>query len=494
MASEVTDITTSPEAGAVAIRGSALRVGGYGIGMLLSLISVPLLIRHLDGNYWRYVTVIAIVTVVQGITDVGLSQIGVREYSTHAGPDRGHFMANLLGIRASMTAVGVLLGTLFAIVAGYGQTVVLGTLLVGAAMVLTVIQGTFGVPLASRLRLGWVTLLELVRQVLTVGSVVALVLVGARLLAFFAVTVPIALCVLLLTAVVVRDAMPRRPSFDRRKWVMIMRSVLPFVAAAVIATFYLRITVILMSLMATPQQNNYYAIAFSVVTVLVALPPLTVGSLLPILAVAAKDDETRMTYVISRLTEITLIVGAGMGLALAIGAPFVVRVLSGATNAPAATVLQIMSVAILTQFTASAWTYGLLALHEHRSMLAISGLSLVVSVTVTAVLIPMLQAEGAAIGFAAAECAMAGGTYWFLRAARARKPVSGLRVPVRVFVALAGGLSVLLLPIGSFGQAVLSFAVYFAVLVISRSIPPEIAAALGGVHLPRLGATSRASS
>jgi O-antigen/teichoic acid export membrane protein len=127
-------------------------------------------------------------------------------------------------------------------------------------------------------------------------------------------------------------------------------------------------------------------------------------------------------------------------------------------------------------------------------MLAISALSLVVSVAVTAVLIPTLQAEGAAIGFAAAECAMAGGTYWFLRVARARKPVSGLRVPVRVFAALAGGLSALLLPIGSFGQAVLSFAVYSAVLVVSRAIPPEIAAALGEVRLPRLGAASRAPS
>ncbi len=468
------EILTSAEAGATAIRGSALRVSGYGIGMLLSLVSVPLLIRHLDGDYWRYVTVIAIVTIVQGITDVGLSQIGVREYATRVGADRGRFMGNLLGIRGTATALGVLLGAAFAIAAGYGHEVVLGTILAGVGMVLTVVQGTFGVPLASRLELGWITALELVRQVLSVGSVVVLVLLGAPLVSFFAITVPVAVLVLILTVVLVRGSMPRLPLFERQEWMTMIRAVLPFVTASVIGTFYLRITVVLMSLMATPQENNYYAIAFSVVTVLVAIPALTVGSILPVLAVAAKDDDARLGYVVGRLTEITLIVGVGLGLALAIGAPFVVRVLSGAANAPAATVLRIMSVALLTQFVGAAWGYGLLALHEHRPMLFTSTSSLLVSGGVTAALIPSLQAKGAAIGFAAAECVLAVGSYWFLRRARGRRPVSGLRVPVRVLAAACAGVLPLLLPIGSFAQAVASLVLYLGVLVLLRAIPPEI--------------------
>jgi len=40
-------VLDAPEAGATAVRGSALRSGGYAIAIGLSLLSAPLLIRHL---------------------------------------------------------------------------------------------------------------------------------------------------------------------------------------------------------------------------------------------------------------------------------------------------------------------------------------------------------------------------------------------------------------------------------------------------------------
>lgn len=240
------DLLDTPAAGPAAIRGSALRVTGYVIGVLLSLISIPLLIRHLgESQYGLYVTVISIVTIVQGITDVGLGQIGVREYATRRGPDQVTLMRNLLGVRFAMTTVGVALGTAFAAIAGYGNTVVLGTVLAGVGMVLTVVQGTFAVPLSVRLQLGWVTSLDLMRQVLSVAAIVALVLAGAQLLAFLAIAVPVSIAVLIATVLLVRGSMPLRPSFQRSEWIVLMRAVLPFAAAVVVATLYLRISVVL---------------------------------------------------------------------------------------------------------------------------------------------------------------------------------------------------------------------------------------------------------
>jgi hypothetical protein len=41
------DVLDSERAGPLALRGSVMRVGGYGGGMVLALASAPLLIRHL---------------------------------------------------------------------------------------------------------------------------------------------------------------------------------------------------------------------------------------------------------------------------------------------------------------------------------------------------------------------------------------------------------------------------------------------------------------
>ncbi|MCW3032494.1 MAG: oligosaccharide flippase family protein, partial [Solirubrobacterales bacterium] len=468
------DLLDTPAAGPAAIRGSALRAAGYIAGILLSLASVPLLIRHLgESDYGRYVLVISLVTIVQGITDVGLGQIGVREYSTRPPPERGPLMRNLLGVRFTMTALGIVLGCAFAVIAGYGEAVILGTLFAGLGMVLTVVQGTFAVPLAAQLRLGWVTGLDLLRQLLAVSAIVILVLVGAKLLAFFAVLVPVALAVLAATVALVRGTMPLRPTFQRDEWAALLRAVLPFAAAVVIGSLYLRLTVVLMSLLASSKQTGYYAIGFSVISVLIAIPALTVGSALPVLARAARDDSERLSYVLSRLMEITLIVGVGLALMLALGADFVVRVLAG-TGGPAVAVLRIQSIALVTVFVSSSLQYGLLALHRHRQQLIMSATGLLVSAVLTLVLVPVLAAEGAALAFVGGETVLLVYAFVFLRSAHPTMRFS-MRVPVRVAAATAlAGLVALIPGLGSLPSALLAGVVYFGVLAATGAIPAEL--------------------
>src|SRR4051812_23508299 len=163
------DLLDTPEAGPAAIRGGALRVAGYGAGVLLSVGSAALLFRHLgveDGG--RYVTVLALVSIVQGLTDVGLTSIGVRELAVREGDDRRRLVRNMLGLRLVLTSLGVGAAVVFAAAAGYESALVAGTALAGAGLVIQNLQSTLGVSLMVDLRLGWVTLLELIRQILVV--------------------------------------------------------------------------------------------------------------------------------------------------------------------------------------------------------------------------------------------------------------------------------------------------------------------------------------
>jgi O-antigen/teichoic acid export membrane protein len=473
------DLLDTPGAGPAAIRGSLVRVAGYGAGVLLSLLSVPLLIQHLGFiEYGRYVTVISLVTIVQGITDVGLGQIGVREYVIRAGSARERLMRNLLGVRVTLTCVGVGLATAFAGLAGYGHAVVVGTLLAGLAMMLSVVQGTFAIPLSAQLRLSWVTALELMRQILSVAAIVALVLVGANLLAFLAVLAPVALVVLAATMLRVQGTMPMRPAFERADWSILMRSVLPFAAAVVIGTLYLRITVVLMSLLASASQTGYYATSYVVISVLVAIPALTVGSTLPVLARAARDDHERLGYVLQRLFEVTSIIGVGLGLTLALGAGFVMQVLAKGKSPISVDVLEIQSLALITSFLASSWQYGLLSLHRHRALLLISVTSLTMSVLLTLILVPVMQARGAALAFSGAEIVMATSSFIALKLARPDLRVS-LRVPLRVLIAAASASAVLLVPgLGSLPRALIASVLYFGILMALHAVPTELVQAL----------------
>jgi O-antigen/teichoic acid export membrane protein len=288
------------------------------------------------------------------------------------------------------------------------------------------------------------------------------------------VLVPVAIVVLAATLRAVRRTTPARPSFDRTEWSRLIRAVLPFAAAVAIGTVYLRITVVLMSLLASAVQTGYYAISYNVVSQLIAIPALTVGSALPVLARAARDDRERLSYALDRLFEVTLIVGVGLALVLALGADFVIGVLAKGGSPESVDVLEIQSFALLTQFVATPWQYGLLSLHRHRALLLISVGSLAVSVLLTLILVPALQARGAAIAFSGAEVTLAVSSFVLLKRARPDLRFSA-HTPLRVLAAaVLGGVVVVVPDLTSLSRAAISSVVYCVVLVVLRAVPTEL--------------------
>jgi O-antigen/teichoic acid export membrane protein len=226
------DILSTPDAGPAAVRGGVLRVGAYGVGVLLSVASAALLFRHLGVvESGEYVTVLAIVTITAGVTDVGLTAIGVREYAVRGPAERQRLLSLLLGVRIVFTAAGVAAAVGVAGLLGYREAVVLGTLLAGVGLVVQNVQTALAISLQARLRLGALSGTELLRQLLTVVFIAALVLLGAELLPFLAITIPIGLVVLAVTAFLVRDEGSVRPSFGLRELGPLLRDTLPCAAA-----------------------------------------------------------------------------------------------------------------------------------------------------------------------------------------------------------------------------------------------------------------------
>src|SRR5436190_9320524 len=91
------DVLDTPRAGPLALRGGALRVAAYGGGMLLALVSAPLLIRHLhQAGFGRYITALSIATVAVGLTEGGVNAIALREFASRTGRERDAAMANML--------------------------------------------------------------------------------------------------------------------------------------------------------------------------------------------------------------------------------------------------------------------------------------------------------------------------------------------------------------------------------------------------------------
>lgn len=474
------DVLDAPTAGSKAIRGSAVRGAGYVAGALLALASAPLLINHLRvEDFGRYVSVISLIAIVTGITDVGLGTLALREYSVRSGADRDAFMRSILGARIVVTSAGVLIATAFAAVAGYGATLVLGTLLAGIGAVLGAVGATLGVPLATQLRLGWLTAIELGAKAAGVALIIALVFASAGILPFLAVTVPVGILAVAATAALTRGQVPMRPSLALGELRVLLRETLPLAIALILGTLYARIVIVLMSVIAAGLPTGYFGTAYRVVEVAVGVPAALVGTTFPIMARAASADRDRLRYVLQRILEVALILGVWMSMIIAIAAVPITDLLTRDDEAgPVADVLVVLALLLAPAFVNMTLQTCLLSLREHRSLIVVNGTALAFVVTLTLALVPPFGAEGGAWAVIVGECYLvAAAAIVLVRRHPALRP--DLRLMGRLLPATAAASAAGVLPdLPPLAGAVLASVVFFAALVLLGAIPRELYDAL----------------
>lgn len=473
------DVLDTSRAGGLALRGSVLRVGGYGGGMLLALVSAPLLVRHLhQTGFGRYVTALSIAMIAAGLTEGGVNTIALREFASRTGRERDAAMRGILGIRLLLSAAGVIGATVFAAAAGYSQTIVLGTAIAGVGLTIQLLQTLLSVPLQGTMRLGWVAAADLLRNCVATLLIVALVLAGAGIVPLLAVIAPACLSALLLTARLVRGSMPLRPTLHFAAYAPLLRETLPFAVAIALSSVYFRVTVVVMSLEATALQTGYFSTSFRIVEILIGLPVLVIGAAYPILTRAERDDPDRFAHATRRMFELSVVVGAWVALALELGARFATDVLGGHAAAPAAPVLRIQGLAVMATFVAVACAFPLLSLRRYPAVLVANALGLVVTLAVSLSLVPVLHARGAAIATVAAELTLAGAAILALMRARPDIHLPWGVIPIAL---LAGGAGIgvgSLVGVHPVVEVLVGTCVYAIVLLALGRFPPEIGHAL----------------
>jgi O-antigen/teichoic acid export membrane protein len=467
------DLLDSSAAGAAAIRGGTLRVAGYAAGVALSVGSAAVLFRHLGVvDSGRYVLVLSLVTLAAGLTDAGLTWLGVREVALRRGDERRALLSNLLGLRLVFSLLGVLVACGYSVAAGYPRSLVLGTAIAGAATTAMNLQSTLSTVLMAELRLGWVTALELLRQVVFVVGVIALVQLGATLVPFFALAAGAAAGALLATAILVRRGIPFRPAFDRAQWRGLLAETLPYALAAAVGAVYFRLAILIVNLVASDTQTGYFGVSFRIIEVLVLVPQLVVGAGFPIFARAARDDAARLRYGLQKMLDACLILGTITVVALGVGAPVAIDVVAGPKFDAAAAVLRLHAVALLGSFLSAVFGYALLSLRRRRAVVGVNAAALATIAVLGPVLASTSGARGAAGATIAAEAVLAVSGWALL----ARGP-EGIRLglPGLPRVSLAAGLAVLpalVLPAAPATAAAL--VVLLAALVALRAVPEEV--------------------
>jgi O-antigen/teichoic acid export membrane protein len=475
------DVLDTPEAGRRVVRGGALRVAGFVVGIACSVIAAALVTRHLGTvDYGRYQTVVALVTIIQAVTDLGMTTLGLREYVQRRGEERTTFMRVLLGLRLALTALGIVAATVAAVVLGYDAEMIAGAALMGLGVMISILAWTLAIPLSAELRMGLVTALDLGRQLLTAVAIVVVVLVGGGLIPLLALQIPVSVLLLATTLSLVRGVMPLRPMFHARRWVTLLRPTVTFSLATAVGMLYIYAALVLTELVASDHETGLFAASFRVFVIVGSVPGVLVTTAFPVLSRAARDDRERLSYAAQRLFEGCAVLGGAALVFCVVGAKPIIDIVAGSQFAGSVPVLRIQGAVLALTFVIAVWGFTLLALHRHREMIAVNLVALTVSAVTVLTLASAHGATGAAVGTLLGESVLACGYLIALaRCGRALVPRPG-RV-ARALPALGLALACLALPVPAIASTVLALAVYATGALLCRAVPDELTRPLARV-------------
>jgi O-antigen/teichoic acid export membrane protein len=468
------DVLATSAAGPAAVRGGALRVISYAVGALISAGGAALLFHQLGlVNTGHYVTAVTVVGVVGGISDLGITAVGLRESAILDQRARSELFADLLGLRLVLTSTGLAIA-LALVSLGYSSEILTGVLFAGIGLMLQTTADNLALQLQVTLKLGTIAVLEVLRQALTVLGMLLVVLAGGQLLAFLSLSIPVGVVLLAITARLVRGQRSLRPRFSWQRWQPILMRILPYSAAVAASVLYYRVAVLMVSQLSDSHQQGLFGVSFRIIDVLTLVPSVLASAALPIFSRAASEDHERLVYGLGKVFEVGLIVGAGVALTIGIGAPFILRVLGGAQYVPAASVLTIQGIGLGATFVGIVWANGLLSLAMYRQILMLNAGGLVGIIVLLALVVPDHGARGAAVATAAGEigAAIASGVVLIRRH---RGLLRSLRALPRVATATAVGAASLAIPgVTSLERSLIAGLAYLLALLALGAYPEEL--------------------
>jgi O-antigen/teichoic acid export membrane protein len=479
------DLLDGGDAGTSIIRGGLLRLGGYALGTCASVVTTAVVIRSLGVvDTGRFVTVMALVVIAGSISDLGLTTIGIREYSVRPREEGHRFLRNLLGMRITFAIAGLGVAVAFAAIVDYPAAMVLGTIIAGLGFLLYAAQQSLTIPLYVRLRFGWLAGVQLLFQLGVLVDAALFAFAGAGLLVFLGIQVPIMVPVLGLTAMLGGRETRTLPALDRGEWRRMLSQILPYAAATVLAALYFRVAQIMVSLLSTGVQAGYFGASFRLLDGLTTIPPLLASTAFPILARSARTDARRFRYAGRRIAETMVIAGVGLSLIVFLGAKFAIGLIAGSGFGAAVDVLRILAIALVGTFVIAARGYALLSLGRMRAILISNIIALGTVVVASVPLIRAHGAIGAAIALVVAELALA--VSYEVALTRYERD---LRLPLRFLarVACAASLAALpaiLLDLSSLAMACVGALIFGGALLALGAVPIELRSPLWRTRAP----------
>ncbi|MFA4818283.1 MAG: flippase [Patescibacteria group bacterium] len=451
-------------------RNTIIQLSGKIVSTIFGLAIVALMTRQLgQAGYGQYVSVVAFLQFFGILIDFGLTMTVARELGRQK-YQPSELLGNLLSFRVITGIIAFILAPAISLFLPYSPLVKAGIIITSLAFFASTISQCFSGVFQSKLATGRLVASELAGRIILLAGTWWAVSQQASLTYYFIILTISSLITAAITLIAARQLIPFKWQINPAIWRYLWQSTWPVAATIALNLIYFKTDTIILSWVRSEAEVGVYGAAYKVLEVMLAVPAIIGGLILPLAARAqANKNKNELLNIYQGTFDILLAGGLALIAGSIITGTDLIVWLAGADFVVAGRILAVLSLATAFIFIGNATGYIIFALDEQRRMIPYYAAAAALGLVGYAIFIPLYSYWGAAWMTVAVEAFMAlVGLVTLWRLGLKPSPARWKKIIVATLIMSVG----LLLPLPLLIKIAIAIILYVMSLWLLKLLPP----------------------
>jgi len=384
---------------------TAVQIASKIISTILGLVAIAIMTRYLgQTSFGQYTTVVAFLSFFAILADLGLTLVTVQLISAVKNKiEEGNILSNLLGLRLVSALVFLGLGPLAIFLFPYERDIKIGVLITSLSFLFVALNQVFVGLFQKYLRMDKVSIAEIVNRICLLLGIILAVKYDFGLNGILLATSISSAISFVMHFVFSRGFAVIKLRFDFSYWRKVIAKSWPLAITIFFNLIYLRTDMLLLSLVKRPSQLGIiaevgiYGAAYKVIDVLITLPFMFAGIILPILTVRwAEKDLDGFKNILQKSLDFMIILAIPIVIGTQFLAKEIIALIAGQEFSYAVPVLQMLIIASGLIFFGCMFSHAIIAIDRQKKIINAYIFTAITSVIGYFIFIPIYSYFGAA--------------------------------------------------------------------------------------------------
>jgi len=340
------------------------------VATALGLVAVAIMTRYLGRvGFGQYTTIITFLSFFGIIADLGLTLVTVQMIS-RPGVDENKILSNLFSLRLVSAVIFLGLAPLTVIFFPYDPIIKLGVVITALSFFFIALNQILVGLFQKNLRMDRVSIAEVISRITLVAGVAFVYYLNMGLVGIMIATVMASAISFLLHYLFSRRFARIKLYFDFAVWQEIIKKTWPLALTIIFNLVYLKADTLILSLIKSQAEVGIYGATYKVIDVLITMPFMFAGIILPILTASWSSNNTEQFKKILQKSFDTMAIFA---IPLIVGAQFVAKdimvLVAGKDFMDSGPVLKILILAAGIIFLGCMFAHAIIALDKQRKII-----------------------------------------------------------------------------------------------------------------------------